>query len=212
MGTDVVGFGEQGEWDSNAIHDPYPLVYKGKIYLYYKGAPGKRGLGGTIIRAQGVAIADDPLGPFVKSPLNPVINSGHETGLFPFKGGIAGIVSLDGPEKNTVQYAPDGVNFEMMSVLQVPPIAPGPYVPDAFDSNGDGRGITWGLMHIDGRDSQGRPYKYLARFDCDLSLDVDMPIFKKNNLRFEEATYFQKNIALPKYLKRKILQRDQVSE
>jgi hypothetical protein len=29
-----------------------------------------------------------------------------------------------GPEKNTVKYAPDGVNFQMMRILQVPPVAP----------------------------------------------------------------------------------------
>ena len=32
----------------------------------------------------------------------------------------------------------------------------------------------------------------LARFDCDLSLDVDRDFFKRNNLRFNEETYFQK--------------------
>ena len=74
LGRDIVPFGAPDEWDANAIHDPYPLVYKGKIYLYYKGETGLRGKGGSLIRAQGVAIADN-LGPFVKSPLNPVINS-----------------------------------------------------------------------------------------------------------------------------------------
>ena len=64
-------------------------------------------------------------------------------------------------------------------MLQVPPIAPGPFVPDAFDSNGNGRGITWGLMHIDAKDEQGRPYKKLARFDCDLSLDSDVAFLRR---------------------------------
>jgi alpha-L-fucosidase len=204
LGKVVVDFGKPGEWDSNAIHDPYPLVYKGKIYLYYKGSPGKGGREGTIVRAQGVAIADHPLGPFKKSPLNPVLNSGHETCLFPWKQGIAAIVSLDGPEKNTVQYAPDGVNFQMMSILQVPPIAPGPFVPDAFADNGDGRGITWGLCHIIPDGGKMKGYSMLARFDCDLSLDVDRPIFKNNNLRFEERTYFEERIKLPDYLRRQI--------
>ena len=152
----IVDFGKEDEWDSNAIHDPYPLIYNNKVYLYYKGSPGKGGKEGTLVRAQGVAIADQPEGPFVKSPLNPVLNSGHETGLFPFKEGIAAIVSLDGPEKNTVQYAPDGINFEMASIIQMPPIAPGPFVPDAFANNKDGRGITWGLMHVDAFDKNNK--------------------------------------------------------
>ena len=196
LGRVVVDFGKPGEWDSNAIHDPYTLVYRGKIYLYYKGSPGKGGRDGTLVRAQGLAVADHPFGPFRKSPLNPVLNSGHETCLWPWQGGIAGIVSLDGPEKNTAQFAPDGVNFRMMSMLQVPPIAPGPFVPDAFVDDANGRGITWGLCHINpGGGFAG--HSILARFDCDLSLDFDRPFFKKNNLRFNEVTYFQRRLAMP---------------
>jgi predicted GH43/DUF377 family glycosyl hydrolase len=204
LGKVVVDFGAPGEWDSNAIHDPYPLVYNGQIYLYYKGSPGKQGADGTLVRAQGVAVADHPLGPFVKSPLNPVLNSGHETGLWPWKGGVAALVSLDGPEKNTVQFASDGVNFEMKSLVQMPPIAPGPYVPDAFADNGDGRGITWGLSHINPNGGGGSDYSILARFDCDLSLEVDRPEFKRNNLRFDEPTYFQRRVRLPTDMRQRI--------
>ncbi len=32
----VVPNGPKGAWDQFSIHDPYPLVYKGKIYLYSK--------------------------------------------------------------------------------------------------------------------------------------------------------------------------------
>ena len=205
LGRVVVDFGELGEWDSNAIHDPFPLVYNGKIYLYYKGSPGKGGRDGTFIRAQGMAIADHPTGPFVKSPLNPVINSGHETCLWPYQSGVAALVSLDGPEKNTVQYAPDGVNFKVMSLIQVPPIAPGPFVPDAFADNGDGRGFTWGLCHINPDGGGAMSESILARFDCDLSRDVDRRLFKPNNLRFDEHTYFQRVLALPAHMRKTIL-------
>jgi hypothetical protein len=197
----VVELGADDEWDGSAIHDPYPLVYKGKIWLYYKGQPLMRGPN-SIIRAQGVAFADNPEGPFVKSPLNPITNSGHETCLFPFREGIAAILGLDGPEKNTVQYAPDGLNFEVKSHVQMPPIAPGPFCPDAFADNGDGRGITWGLCHIT---NQARTHSFLARFDCDLSLDVDRPEFKVNNLRFDEHSHFQLSVALPEEWKERIL-------
>jgi hypothetical protein len=187
------------------IHDPFPLVYHGKICLYYKGQPQKPIDNDTMIRAQGVAIAARPEGPFVKSPLNPVVNSGHETCLWPWQSGIAALVSLDGPEKNTVQYAPDGVNFEVKSLIQAPPIAPGPFVPDAFAGNGNGRGFTWGLCHINPDGGGGMSESILARFDCDLSLDVDCPQFKRNNLRFDEATYFQRVLALPDSLRSAIL-------
>ena len=210
-GKVVVDFGEENDWDSNAIHDPNPIIYNGKIHLYYKGSPQQGGRDGIIIRAQGVAIAEHPLGPFVKSPLNPVINSGHETCMFPFKQGVASIVSLDGPEKNTVQYAPDGVNFEVASMIQVPPVAPGPFVPDAFADNGDGRGISWGLCHIMDKES-GANNSILARFDCDLSLDVDRDFFKRNNLRFNEETYFQKSTKYDGYLKKLVEHQDKQSK
>jgi hypothetical protein len=203
LGKVVIDFGAEGEWDSDAIHDPYPIVYNGKIYIYYKGSPQKGGRDGTIVRAQGVAIAEHPLGTFKKSPLNPVINSGHETCMFPFRDGVAAIVSLDGAEKNTVQYAPDGINFEIASLIQIPPVAPGPFVYDAFADNGDGRGITWGLCHIMDKES-GNNNSILARFDCDLSLDVDRQYFKRNNLRFNDDTYFQQSTKMNGWLRKQI--------
>ena len=33
LGKVVVDFGKEGEWDSNAIHDPNPIIYDGKIYF-----------------------------------------------------------------------------------------------------------------------------------------------------------------------------------
>jgi hypothetical protein len=45
----------------------------------------------------------------------------------------------------------------------------------------------------------------LVRFDCDLSRDVDRRLFKHNNLRFDEATYFQRRLALPEYMRQRIL-------
>lgn len=200
----VIEPGPPGSWDNIKINDPYLLVYRGKIWLYYKGAPVERG-DQYVLRMQGAATAEDPLGPFSKSPLNPVINSGHETCMWPWKSGVAALVSLDGPEKNTIQYAPDGENFTVASLIQVPPIAPGPFVPDAFAGNGDGRGITWGLCHINPGDGGAMSESILARFDCDLSRDVDRPEFKRNNLRFEEATYFQRALALPAPMRSVIL-------
>lgn len=199
-GEVIVDFGGPDDWDANAIHDPYPIVFNDKIYLYYKGSPGKLGAEGTLIRAQGVAIAEHPLGPFEKSSKNPVINSGHETCAFPWKDGLAAIVNLDGPEKNTVQFSKDGINWEVKSLIQVPPIAPGPFVADAYAGNGNGRGITWGLCHVMDRKTKR---SILMRFDCDLSLDVDRPYFKHNNLRFNADTYF-KDTPLPVSVKNQL--------
>lgn len=193
---EIIPNGEAGTWDQYSIHDPYPLVYDGKIYIYYKAAYGDRP---KYLVGAGVAIADSPLGPFKKHPLNPLFNSGHETALFPFKEGIAALVLRDGNENSTIQYAPDGINFDIAAVCSLMPFAAGAYIPDAFNSNGNGRGITWGVSHFIGRQGENigktRKYSFLARFDCDLSLDLDDPEMKKSRLYFHPDLYFSRKLS-----------------
>ena len=212
----IIELGRRGEWDGGSIHDPYPLVYRGQIWLYYKsdvwlqdtngnpvdqldGAPAW--LGRAYHRMHGVAIADGPEGPFVKSPLNPIANSGHETSLFPYKEGVASLVIKDGPEKNTVQYAPDGLNFEVKATVVQPPVAAGPFCPDAFAGNGDGRGVCWGLCHIVGFGNG-----FLLRFDCDLHRDIDRPFLKHGTVQADETGHFQPRTTLPEGLRKQFMQ------
>lgn len=183
----VLENGPAGSWDQFVIHDPYPLVYQGKIYLYYKGEMG----GDPKNRAMGLAIAEHPFGPFEKHPLNPVINSGHEVATFPFKGGIAAIVSRHGHEHNTIQWSPDGANFEIAAITGLMPIAPGSYIPDAFTDTTDGRGITWGLCHFRNQGWPDHNHSFLARFDCDLSQDVHDLEMKDTDIFNHPEIYFQ---------------------
>lgn len=188
----IIPNGEPGTWDQFSIHDPYPLVYKNKIYIYFKAAYGDRP---EYLVGNGLAIADDPLGPFTKHPLNPLFNSGHETALFPFKEGIAALVIRNGNEASTIQYAEDGVNFNIASVTSLMPTAAGSYIPDAFNSNGNGRGISWGLCHFtNASEVKGKSHSILARFDCDLSLDVDDPAMKNTQLWLRPEVYFSQGL------------------
>ena len=194
----VIPNGGEGEWDQFSIHDPYPLVYKGKIYLYYKsdfdGDP-------NLIRMQGLAIANDPLGPFTKHPLNPVLASGHETTMFPFKHGIAALSIRDGNEHSTVQFAEDGVNFKMKAITSLMPMAAGPYVADAFTNTDNGRGISWGLSHFINATTWDKNHAILARFDCDLSLDINDPEMKQTGVYHKPDVYFRQGLS-KKQLKR----------
>ncbi len=202
VGKIVVPNGPEGSWDQYSIHDPYPLVYKGKIYLYYKSeANGKP----KPVRFQGLAIADDPLGPFKKHPLNPVLNSGHEIGLFPFREGIVALAIRHGNEHNTIQYAPDGVNFDVAASVSLMPIAAGPYVPDAFTNTSYGRGITWGLSHFTTAGTRQTKHSILARFDCDLSLDDDNIWMREPEHWWSPEFYFHSRVnpAARKNLERK---------
>lgn len=75
-------------------------MYRGKIDRYYKSDFNNAQ---PHIRAPGLATADDPLGPFTKHPLNPIMNSGHETTRFPFMGGIAAFAIHNGLEHNPIK-------------------------------------------------------------------------------------------------------------
>jgi len=211
----IVELGKSTDWDGGCIHDPYPLVYKGQIWLYYKSDVWMRDANGNPVvqvpgapyaprpyfRMHGVAAADRPEGPFVKSSLNPIANSGHETCLFPYKEGIVSLIIKDGPEKNTVQYAPDGLNFQVKATVVQPPVAAGPFCPDAFTGNGDGRGICWGLSHIVGYGNG-----FLVRFDCDLHRDVDRTFLKHGTIQADEASHFQPQTTLPQGLQKRFMQ------
>ncbi|WP_017446943.1 family 43 glycosylhydrolase [Gayadomonas joobiniege] len=190
----IIPNGKKGEWDQNSIHDPHPIVHNGKIYLYYK-ADFDRIRGSKdrpqAVRMQGLAIADNPLGPFKKHPLNPVLNSGHETSLFPFKEGVAALIIRDGNERSTIQYAEDWVNFNIASVVELMPNAAGFYVPDAFTDTKYGRGVTWGLSHFTAVNGWDTNHSQLTRFDTDLSLDLHDPEMKKHNYKYSPEHHYK---------------------
>ncbi len=153
---------KKGSFDSHKVHDPILYPFKGKFYLYYKGEPmGEELFMGGRETKWGVAIADDILGPYNKSEYNPVTNSGHETCLWQYNGGIAAFLRTDGVEKNTLQFAEDGINFEIKAVIKHGPEACGPLrQEESFDN--PLKGMEWGLCH-DWQDGWG----FIKRFDID---------------------------------------------
>jgi hypothetical protein len=191
----VIPTGPKGAWDQYTVQAPTPLIHDGQVYMYYKVDFNLRNTRNTARgrwSAIGLATASDPLGPFTKHPLNPVQNSGHEICFFPFKKGLASLVIRDGNEHFTIQYAEDWVNFEIAAITEMMPIAPNAYIPDAFADNGDGRGITWGICHFRNvRGPDGNHYSELARFDCDLSLDVHDLEMKEYNYLWNPEDYYR---------------------
>ena len=190
----IIDLGESDAWDNRCIHDPYPLVHNGQIYIYYKSGFDHWDANNHDWCCAGVTIGDSPEGPFKKHHLNPLFNSGHETALFPYKEGVAAFVTRDGLEHNTMQYAEDWVNFEIKSFVGLPPTAAGAYVPDAFTDTKYGLGITWGLCHFTDQGGAGKNHSILARFDCDLSLDLDDPAMKRHSTIISDEEYFKKKI------------------
>ncbi|MEM7231666.1 MAG: glycosyl hydrolase [Planctomycetota bacterium] len=153
---------KQGDFDSHKVHDPTLLFYRDKYYLYYKGERmGERTtFGGREIR-WGVAIADRPEGPYEKSEFNPIAHSGHEVCVWPYRGGIAALLTTDGPERNTVQWANDGINFEIQSHIKRAPPALG--LVRSLDTEASPlAALKWGLCHQ--YDRSGR-WQYIRRFE-----------------------------------------------
>ncbi|MCD6465453.1 family 43 glycosylhydrolase [Candidatus Bathyarchaeota archaeon] len=177
--------GEKDDFDGACVHDPMLIVRDGKYWLYYKGhrkLPESKYPWPYSNAKWGVAIAKNPEGPYIKSEYNPVTNSGHEVVVWPYKEGVCALIT-DGPEKNTIQYAPDGLNFEIKAHLggyarpADPPQAAGPYRPDAFTNTKWGQGITWGLSQITRIYRNGVRmwcWPHLIRFECNLSINKKM--------------------------------------
>jgi len=151
----------KGDFDSHKVHDPCLLHFNNKFYLYYKGEQMGEEItfGGRQIR-HGVAIADHPLGPYIKSPYNPISNSGHEICIWKYDEGVASLITTDGPEKNTIQWSPDGINFENMSVIKDAPHAIGLNRTLENATTESFAALEWGLTHQYMNDD----YQYIRRF------------------------------------------------
>lgn len=195
-GKPAIALGKKGDWDQDQTQDPHLIVRDGKIYLYYKAAFNKwPEVRKKYVVCHGLAIAENPFGPFEKHPLNPVLNSGHETTFFPFKKGIAALAIKDGNERETMQYAEDGVNFKIASSVSLTPTATGFYTPDAFTNTTNGRGVTWGVCHFINAGVYGvNQHSIIARVDCDLSLDVHEPSMKLTGVWHKPDVYFKQGL------------------
>ncbi len=163
-------------FDNNAVHDPCIIFYQNKFSLYYKGECScfdnsgcQRwcnpvcGLGKQV--KWGVAIADNPTGPYVKSDHNPITNTGHEVMVWKYNDGVAILQHQDGPEAQTIQFSQDGLNFEIQGSATNLPEAAGLYRPEN-PGNDPHAGIQWGLCHVlrwDGGTPKG--WMHLKKFE-----------------------------------------------
>jgi hypothetical protein len=115
----------------------------------------------AVEKSNGGTIADQPEGPYTRSEHNPVTNSGHKVCVWHYQGGIAALLTTDGPEKNTIQWSPDRINFEIMSVLKGATEALG-----LVRSDDPGKGplddLRWGLCH---RYDDSHQWQYIRRFE-----------------------------------------------
>ena len=132
------------DFDSHLVDDACLIVRDGKYWLYYKGRQLGKSPGQT---KMGVAIADQPQGPYVKCEANPIIQGNHEVLVWPQGKGVAAMIGTTGPKNltNTIQHAEDGVNFTKTHDVKNGPRAGGAYRPEAFTQSGEGDIPKWGV-------------------------------------------------------------------
>ncbi len=125
------------DFDSMRVDDACLLVRDGKYWLYYKGRRWDDTPGHT---EMGLAVAEEPEGPYVRYVANPVVEGGHEVLVWPLGTGVAAMVNI-GPEgiAKTLQYAPDGLSFSRMMNLDEVPSAPAPIAPKPSPRAAKGR-------------------------------------------------------------------------
>lgn len=154
-----------GTWDDWRVDDACLIKKDGKYWLYYKGRQKFGKKGGT---PMGVAIANSPTGPYIRSDKNPLIRPGHEVLVWKHVNGVTALVA--GSE--TVWYSSDGLQFKLQGKIECKLSAPGAYRPDAFIDTNCGKGIRWGItMESVGDSYFGFSEQKLSAFKCMLSVD-----------------------------------------
>ena len=147
-------------FDSHLVDDACLIARDGKYWFYYKG----RQLGKSPRHTQmGLAIADQPEGPYVKFKGNPVIPGNHEVLVWPQGTGVAAMIGTTGPKAITrsLMYSEDGLTFTRTDGVKNSPHAPGAYRPEAFTNSNEGEQIKWGV-HI-GKQKKSLPF--IERFN-----------------------------------------------
>ena len=148
------------EFDSHLVDDACLLVRDGKYWFYYEGRQLGKSPGQT---QMGLAIAEQPQGPYVRHESNPVIPGNHEVLVWPHGSGVAAMIGTTGPKAitNTIQYAENGVDFSKTHDVKKGPWAGGAYRPEAFTQSGKGDTPKWGVEI--GRAKGALPF--IHRFD-----------------------------------------------
>ncbi|WP_051058046.1 family 43 glycosylhydrolase [Rhodopirellula baltica] len=152
------------DFDSHLVDDACLIVREGKIWFYYKGRQLGKGPGQT---QMGLAIADNPEGPYVRHESNPVIPGNHEVLVWPQGKGVAAMIGTTGPKAitNSILYAEDGIHFTKTHNVKNGPWAGGAFRPEAFTQSGEGKLPKWGVEIGTPQRKQSGRLPCIQRFD-----------------------------------------------
>lgn len=155
---------DPSQFDSHLVDDACLIVRDGKYWFYYKGRQQGKSPAQT---KMGLAIADQPAGPYVKYAGNPVIEGNHEVVVWPQGTGVAAMVGTTGPKAitNSVLYSEDGYNFTKTHNVSKSPWAGGTYRPEAFTDSDKGEAPEWGVEI--GRAKPKKSLPFIHRFNLE---------------------------------------------
>lgn len=141
------------DFDSYRVDDASMLVRDGKIWMYYKGRCLDHGKEGPKRTQMGVAMAENPEGPFQKYT-QPLVAKGHEVLVWNQNGGVASLTSL----VKSIHWAKDGLDFKPLAenVTNIP-MAPGLYRPHLENGNTANKIPGWGICM---RQSKGEAHLF----------------------------------------------------
>jgi len=163
---------EAKNFDSYRVDDASLVAQEGRFLLYYKGRSYSDGREGPRKTKMGVAISDNPTGPYKRYNGNPITEGGHEVMAWPAFGGVMTLLSNTGEEgeKETLQYAEDGTSFEYYTNIPSDyPHAPGIFRSDGFipGENIDPSNL-WGISMSYGNRSENI-WPHLMRYEIEFS-------------------------------------------
>ena len=154
---------DRNRFDSYRADDTCFVVRDDQIWMYFKGRQWENTPANT---KMGVAVAARPDGPFERLNRGRFVqDSGHEVLVWPFGSGVMSLVSEYGPNGLTLQFAENGINFEIVGQLPSKyPTAPGIFRADFTDPAAMGKGVEWGISMA----TYG-PDPYLHRYQIQLT-------------------------------------------
>lgn len=185
----ILSPGAEDAWDGEVVHEPTFIVKDGKYYLYYKSqsrlpwtaniSPGEFNKEhADVVIAMGVAIANNPEGPYVRSELNPVLMGGHGTTVWPHGSDVCAMFP-EGPERNSILCAEDGINFYPVSQgLTNLPWGGAAFRKGKFADIDEqpGEGLSWGVSHL------LDPYYHFVRFESDMTVEKREQVSNQHQL------------------------------
>ncbi|GAA3554840.1 DUF6786 family protein [Snuella lapsa] len=156
------------DFDSYRIDDAALIYREGQYLLYYKGRSRSHGSAGPAHTQMGVAVSDQPEGPYVKRPNNPILDKSHEVMIWKQGLGVAALASIS----STIAYSETGFDFmsNAHSVKAINrPNAPGAYRPDL--TGNESNALEWGISMVhNGNDC------YLRRFEVTIKSEEKAPL------------------------------------